>query len=100
MPFLARPGSLHRATIFLITWSQSHALSVELRPPSTTCDSDDAAHQTGSLGMGGLFGGEGGPELVVPELAPASVAAIPSESPQPALYPTGRIALFTQSLAA
>jgi alkanesulfonate monooxygenase SsuD/methylene tetrahydromethanopterin reductase-like flavin-dependent oxidoreductase (luciferase family) len=33
-------------------------------PLWSACGSDDTARQTGSLGMGGLFGGEGGPKRV------------------------------------
>jgi alkanesulfonate monooxygenase SsuD/methylene tetrahydromethanopterin reductase-like flavin-dependent oxidoreductase (luciferase family) len=33
-------------------------------PLWSACGSDETAHQTGSLGMGGLFGSEGGPDRV------------------------------------
>jgi len=62
-------------------------------PLWSACGSDETARLTGSLGMGGLFGGEGGPGRVRQLLALYRDAL--QTAPNPASRPTPRTALMT-----
>ena len=62
-------------------------------PLWSACGSDETARQTGSLGMGGLFGGEGGPARVEQLMALYRDAL--RDAPVNAAGPTRRAALMT-----
>ncbi len=66
-------------------------------PLWSACGSDETAHLTGSLGMGGLFGSEGGPERVRQLMAIYQDAV--QTAPSLAAGPTRRAALMTVAFA-
>src|SRR5207253_10602557 len=62
-------------------------------PLWSSCGSDETARQTGSLGMGGLFGSEGGPDRVQQLMALYRDALL--SAPSNGVGPAPRAALMT-----